>query len=725
MKRVFIISALVIVLLLLGSCAYYNTFYNAKQLFEDASSKDLEASGRASRAAQQQYNDVIKKCASLLEFYPKSKYVDDAIYLMALSFYKKGGSTKQVFEQCDKLIQYFPNSEFYTDAVILKAQTHRDLSRDDQAYSLLEAEILSPKSAKDEAKVLLKIADFYTEDEKFERARFYLNRIIEEHKSTSEYKQASYFIGLNYFADKNYQETISSLERFLRLKNEREIKYDARYYIALANYNLNNYTTALKQTRKLLDDEYRRDEKNKITVLQGRILLANNEEDQGIEVLTSLIDGNQRGPISAETNYILGNYYLSNTDSLSLAIQHFNNVKKADSNSELVESAVAKSSVASQIQLFKDDGSQLEPKQLVNEQFKLAEYYLDIMQLPDSAIVVYDNIIDNKSRFILRRDSLNTKLDSLSNSLRQLSKQTSTMASEIDSLRDLALNTNTLADTLIADSLKNIDPNAEKMLTLESRLDTLNTQIDLLRRDSLTVDTRLKNIDEVLIAFDEEYIPFASFVKAFLYVDTYKEPQYAYDILDFLTQEYPESKYTYTLKVYLEKGKLKLTSQGKEISLQMYEDASKYLQTNIDTSIVLLEAVSDTLEIEELIKAKMALGYLYYTKDDTLAARELFKDLLDNYTLNEDQNQWVQVFFSNNKINKLEYLEFDLPENVNDKTEENIEKDQDLQENNTDDKSTEIEEKQEEETEETEEKEKEETSIINQPSSQDPGAVRK
>ncbi len=157
----------------------------------------------------------------------------------------------------------------------------------------------------------------------------------------------------------------------------------------------------------------------------------------------------------------------------------------------------------------------------------------------------------------------------------------------------------------------------------------------------------------------------------------------------------------------------------------MYEDASKYLQTNIDTSIVLLEAVLDTLESEELIKAKMALGYLYYTKNDTLAARELFKDLQDNYTLNEDQNQWVQVFFSNNKINKLEYLEFDLPENVNDKTEENIEKDQDLQENNTDDKSTEIEEKQEEETEETEEKEKEETSIINQPSSQDPGAVRK
>ncbi len=722
MKRVFILSALVIAIIFLASCAYYNTFYNAKELFKEASSRDLEASGRASRAAQQEYNDVIKKCASLLEFYPNSKYVDDAIYLMALSFYKKGGSTKQVFEQCDKLIQYFPDSEFYTDAVILKAQTHRDLSRLDQAYSLLEAEILSPKNKKDEAKVLLKIADFYTEDKEFERARFYLNIIIDEHKSTPEYKQASYFIGLNYFAEKKYQDTISSLERFLKLKNDREIKYDARYYIALANYHLKNYSVALKQTKKLLEDEYRREEKNKITLLQGKILLDNSQEDQGIELLTSLIDGNQRGPISAETNYVLGNYYLTNTDSLSLAITHFNNVKKADSNSELVESSVAKSSVASQIQLFKDDDSQLEPKQLVDEQFKLAQYYLDIMQLPDSAIVVYDTIINNKSRFINRKDSLSIKLDSLSLELDQASQQTNSMVQVIDSLRTLTLNTNTLADTLIADSLKSIDPNGQKMVELESQLDSLNTQIDLLRRDSLSIDTRIKNIEEVLVTFDQEYIPFANFVKAFLYVDIFKEPQYAYDILDFLTREYPESKYTYTLLNYLEKGSLKLTSLSKEISIQKYQEASKYLLTDPDTSIVLLEAVLDTLESQEIIKAKMALGYLYYTKDDTLAARQYFKDLQDNYSLNQDQNQWVQVFFSNNKINKLDNLEFDLPE----KTSE-AESDQEDKSVVDDSDKEKLDEEKEKEIEEKEKAEAEERdNILNdQPPFQNTGAIRK
>ena len=130
MKKHFLLLIIVVIGILFSSCAYYNTFYNAEQIFKTANERQLDITGRASRTAQQEYNEVIKKCNTLLEYYPNSKYVEDAIYLMALSYYKKGGSTTQVFEQCDKLIQYFPNSEFYTDAIILKALTLRDLKRE-------------------------------------------------------------------------------------------------------------------------------------------------------------------------------------------------------------------------------------------------------------------------------------------------------------------------------------------------------------------------------------------------------------------------------------------------------------------------------------------------------------------------------------------------------------------------------------------------------------------
>lgn len=661
MRKHFLLLIIVVIGTLFSSCAYYNTFYNAEQIFKAANERQLDITGRASRTAQQEYNEVIKKCNTLLEYYPNSKYVDDAIYLMALSYYKKGGSTTQVFEQCDKLIQYFPNSEFYTDAIILKALTLRDLRRHSEAYSLLEEQIISPRTRDDRAKSLLQIAEFHTEDEQFERARFYLNTILDEHKNTPEFKQATFFIALNYYAEKNYPEVINSMDAFLRIKSDRETRYEARYYIALSNYELKNYSTALRQVRKLGDDEYRREKKNKITILKGKILLESGQVDDGIETLNTLIAGNQRGAFSAETNYILGNYYLSHTDSLSLAIKHFNDVKRVDTNSEFVESAVAKSSVASQILLFREN-NELEPQQLINEQFKLAEYYMDIMALPDSALVVYDNIIKQKPIFSARRDTIALKNDSLLIAVANLDSLTTAINTEVDSLRNLSMNTNTLEDSLaIPDSLKLVDEHGERMLVLQAELDTLLTELGELRRQSEATQTKLTNIEKLLVSYDEEFIPFAYFIKVYLYTNVLDEPELAQDILEHLQENFPDSKYTYTIERYLESGYLKLTTRAKEVSLASYEEATLYLNEDPDTTIVLLEAVVDTLEVEEAIKAKMALGYLYYAKDDTLSARNYFLDCITNYSLSEAQSSWVSTFFSDNKINQLKTLRFSIP----------------------------------------------------------------
>lgn len=672
MRKPFLLLLILAIGMLIGSCAYYNTFYNAEKLFAQADARKLEITGRASRTAQQEYNDVIKKCTSLLEFYPNSKYVDAAIYLMAQSFYKKGGSTTQVFEQCDKIILYFPNSEFYTDAVILKAQTLRDLRKVNEAYSLLDEQIINPKSRNDKAKSLLRIAEFYTEDDRFERARFYLNTIINEHRDTPEFKQAAYFIALNYYAEEDYPQVINSMDKFLKIKSDRETKYEARYYIALSNFELGNFNTALKQIRKLKDDEYRKDKKSKITILEGKILLASGEEEDGIETLNELISGNQRGEFSAETNYILGNYYLSYTDSLSLAIKHFNNVKTADANSVFVESSVAKSSVASQIQLFRENND-LEPQQLINEQFKLAEYYIDIMALPDSALVVYDNIIKQKPLFRARRDTISLKNDSLLVAIANLDTLTASLTLQVDSLRILVTNTNTLEDTLIvADSLKLVDKNGERMLVLQAELDTLTSELDSLRRDSQTLQTKVDNIDNLLVSYDKEFIPFAYFIKVYLYTNVLDEPELAQVILEYLQANYPESKYTYTIENYLDKGYLKLTTQAKEISLALYEDATMRLNDNPDTTIVLLESIVDTLDTQEAIKAKMALGYLYYAKDDTLSARTYFADCVANHELSQEQADWVSIFFADNKIIKLDSLRFSTEKDETETTKDSL-----------------------------------------------------
>jgi len=70
--------------LLLFSCAYFNTFYNAERYYEEADRIRLEKSGKAiPLKAMDNYGKTIQKCRVVLSEFPESKLVNDAILLMA------------------------------------------------------------------------------------------------------------------------------------------------------------------------------------------------------------------------------------------------------------------------------------------------------------------------------------------------------------------------------------------------------------------------------------------------------------------------------------------------------------------------------------------------------------------------------------------------------------------------------------------------------------------
>ena len=75
---------------MLSSCAYFNTFYNAERYFKEADLLRLEKSDKGiPLRAIDNYGKTIQKCKVVLSDYPESKYVNDAILLMAKAqFYR-------------------------------------------------------------------------------------------------------------------------------------------------------------------------------------------------------------------------------------------------------------------------------------------------------------------------------------------------------------------------------------------------------------------------------------------------------------------------------------------------------------------------------------------------------------------------------------------------------------------------------------------------------------
>jgi outer membrane protein assembly factor BamD (BamD/ComL family) len=105
-----------ILLVAASGCAYYNTFYLAKKYYREGTrAQEKSLSDEPSPEASSKYDLVIRQCNKILTEYPKSKYVDDASYMMGASMYGKrdyDGAIKRFEEFPTK----FPKSPYVPDA---------------------------------------------------------------------------------------------------------------------------------------------------------------------------------------------------------------------------------------------------------------------------------------------------------------------------------------------------------------------------------------------------------------------------------------------------------------------------------------------------------------------------------------------------------------------------------------------------------------------------------
>ncbi len=114
---------------------YFNTYYNAHRLFVDAERR-YQAEG-FSPALRDQYNKVIEKSVVIVRYFPTSRYVDDALYMMGVSYLRLGDPERAV-RRFQELLTYFPRSPLRTRALLGLAEAYI-LSRDlEEAEALLK-----------------------------------------------------------------------------------------------------------------------------------------------------------------------------------------------------------------------------------------------------------------------------------------------------------------------------------------------------------------------------------------------------------------------------------------------------------------------------------------------------------------------------------------------------------------------------------------------------------
>lgn len=189
-----------------NTVAYFNAYYNAKRLFDEAEAEVLAAAlaarGKSATtrgtapapavAPKQKFGTVIDKCSNILAFSPKSSVVDDALLLIGKSFYYQEDYVKAE-RKFTELVAQFPEGDLVLEGQLWLLKTLQRLNRFDDATQVGKA-LVESATADDEpdvtADALAILGDLASAQDKTEVALEQYQRALE--LSEDDEKKAEY-----------------------------------------------------------------------------------------------------------------------------------------------------------------------------------------------------------------------------------------------------------------------------------------------------------------------------------------------------------------------------------------------------------------------------------------------------------------------------------------------------------------------------------------------------
>lgn len=192
------IGSLFFLLNIFSSCSFYdnvtgyfNTYYNAQKNFSDALSEieknpqkardtNYFATYSIPRGAADKLDKVIEKCSKLIQLYPQSSWIDDAIMMIGEAYVYKGESESAI-RKFEELLGNFPESDLCGEAKMLLAVSKYQALRDNEAL-LISGEVIKEAEQEGEDDRLLEASmlqgQIYIEREEYRSAVAVLDKAM-------------------------------------------------------------------------------------------------------------------------------------------------------------------------------------------------------------------------------------------------------------------------------------------------------------------------------------------------------------------------------------------------------------------------------------------------------------------------------------------------------------------------------------------------------------------
>ena len=325
-----------------GSCAYFNTFYNAQQYYEEADKIRLQKEGKTIPiTAMDKYGKTIQKCQKVLADFPESKFRIDAILLMSKARYYRKDYDYAIDDL--KIVSEEGSNKQIEEASYWRALCKWKKGNAQTGIDEL-TELLERSNSKEvQSKCHLSLAEIASELMDPDLA---LSHLQEGAKLTKDRDQK----GIIYsrlaemaFKRENYELAKDAYENVVAHSLSKEKVENAHLQILKILRKEKKYRSASRKIKSMLtDDKFKRIAGN-LELELVQLYRAQGEISEIETRLESIVNDYQRTKVSAEAYYYLGKIYSSGKWDLSKSKEYFDLVSKESSKSLFSPMAKSKS----------------------------------------------------------------------------------------------------------------------------------------------------------------------------------------------------------------------------------------------------------------------------------------------------------------------------------------------------------------------------------------------
>jgi TonB family protein len=431
LKQLLLVSAVLLSFLFGTTCVYYNTFYYAEKYFKQAEEnqkkREKQAQGGEEQPSYPQtgprypqkgleegyqkgyeperrtsynpdreiYEKAIQKASKVLTFHTKSKYVDDALYIIGKSYY-----SMEEYQKADRkfkeLVTNFPKSKFIPKAYFYMGMSHFRLEDYGKAREALNEVLKIPKRKEFKDRASFMLAEIAFEEEDFPKAIELYQEMLSQYGSSEKAAQAQLQVGESFFHLQDYQEAAAAFKRVESRNPDTETLYRARFRRGESLYLCERLDAGLAIFRDLNENEryFHHQPEVRLRVAQGEHRLG--RQKQAMEIYEGLIESHPKSEESARACYELGRIYQLELLDLTKAKEMFDKCKSEKPSSEIAEEALARSAEIAKLESYREQLADSLGEATVKTQFLLAEALLLDMGLPDSALNEYMDLMERE-----------------------------------------------------------------------------------------------------------------------------------------------------------------------------------------------------------------------------------------------------------------------------------------------------------------------------------------